>query len=89
MNQPTTEKVNAQMDIKQTEPVECDKCKNQSFQEAIMLRKVSAILSPSGKSGLLPIPIFVCNSCGHTNQSFLPPELRANPIVKASIISQT
>jgi len=83
---PPIEKVSPQMDIKQTQPVECDNCKSQAFQEAVMLRRVSAILSPSGKSGLLPLPVFACISCGHVNEQFLPPELRKNPIVKSSPI---
>ena len=87
MTRPTTEKVNSQMDIKKTEAVECEKCKCQTFQEAMLLRSVSAILSPSGKAGILPIPCFSCANCGHTNEQFLPPDLRSNPIIKANIIS--
>ena len=86
-NKPMTEKVNPQMDIKQTQPVKCDACQSQAFQDAMLLRNVSAILSPSGKAGILPIPVFACIACGHINQQFLPPELRENKIVKSSIIS--
>jgi DNA-directed RNA polymerase subunit RPC12/RpoP len=89
MNQPPTEKLNAQVDIKNTTPVECEKCKCQTFfmQQTVMLRNVSAIVSPSGKAGLLPLPVsFSCSACGHVNDQFLPPELRKNPIVKASSI---
>ena len=86
-NQPPIEKVSPQMDIKQTEPIKCDSCKSQAFQEAVMLRRVSAILSPSGKPGVLPIPTFSCVSCSHINEEFLPPDLRSNPIVKSTIIS--
>ena len=86
MNQPPTENVNPQMDIKQTTPVACDNCKSQAFQEAMILRNVSAILSPSGKAGILPLPVFACIACGHINSQFLPPDLRENKIVKASTI---
>ena len=87
MNKPTTEKVNPQMDIKLTTPVECEKCKCQTFQEAVMLRSVSAILSPSGKAGFLPIPVgFACMNCGGVNQQFLPPELRETTIVNTRSI---
>lgn len=85
-NQPNTEKVNPQMDIKQTQPIKCDKCDSQAFQEAVLLRTVSAILSPSGKAGILPLPLFACIACGHINTQFLPAELRANPIVEAKKI---
>ena len=87
MNKPENEKTNPQMDIKQTTPVECDNCKNQSFIEAMLLRRVSAILSPSGKAEILPIAVFSCVACGHINEEFLLPDLRTNPIVKSNIIS--
>ena len=88
-NAPQTEKISPQMDVKLTTPVECEKCKCQTFfyQQTVMLRSVSALLSPSGKEGLLPIPVsFSCASCGHVNEQFLPPELRQNPIVSAKKI---
>ena len=89
MNQPPTEKPMVKVDIKNTTPVECEKCKCPTFfmETTVMLRSVSALVSPSGKAGLLPIPIkFSCASCGNVNEAFLPPELRQNPIVKASSI---
>jgi hypothetical protein len=87
MNTPEVEKT--KVDIKHTTPVECEKCKCQTFfhQQTVMLRSVSAIMSPSGKAGLLPVPVsFSCTSCGFVNQQFLPPELRDNPIVIAKTI---
>jgi uncharacterized Zn finger protein len=88
VNTPPTEKMNPSVDIKLTVPVVCEKCQCQTFQEAVMLRSVSAILSPSGKAGLMPVPVmFACMNCGNVNQAFLPPELRANPIVASKIIS--
>ena len=89
MNKPPTEKPSLQVDISNTTPIVCEKCKSQSFfyQQTVMLRSVSALLSPSGKEGILPIPLsFSCASCGHVNDQFLPPELRGNPIVKATSI---
>lgn len=84
-NQPLTEPVNPQIDLKQTVPVECNVCKNQSFTEAFLLRRVSAILSQTGKAGLLPISGFACVSCGHINEEFLPIDLRKN-VIKTPII---
>ena len=86
MQQPQIEKTSPQLDIKQTTSISCDNCKSQAFQEAVILRSVSAILSPSGKSGVLPVPCFACISCGHINSQFLPPELRENKIINTSSI---
>lgn len=89
-NQPNTEKLSPQVDVKNTTPIVCEKCGSQTFfyQQTVMLRNVSAILSPSGKAGILPVPIsFSCAACGFVNDQFLPPELRKNPIIKSTIIS--
>ncbi len=89
MNKPETEKLNPAVDVKNTTPIVCEKCAGSTFfhQQTVMLRWVSAILSPSGKAGLLPVPVsFSCAACGHVNEQFLPPELRKNPIVEAKKI---
>ena len=70
------ETLQANIDINLTTPVVCENCKKQSFQEALMLREVSAILSNNGKSGVVPIQVMACVACGHVNNMFLPMELR-------------
>lgn len=86
---PPHEKIKATIDIKNTQEVVCEKCQSKTFfyQQTVLLRKVSAIVSPSGKEGFYPIPVaFSCAACGHVNEDFLPPELRKNPLVTASKI---
>jgi len=58
----------------QTEALACDECNNQAFEPAFLLRKVSALVSPSGKETVVPIQLFACNSCGHINEDMLPSE---------------
>lgn len=65
-----------QLDLKQTAPVICDECKGEAFQEAIILRKVSALLTGTGREGFIPVQVFACVKCGHVNESFVPIELR-------------
>jgi hypothetical protein len=38
------------------------------------MRKLSALLSPTGKPTMIPIQVFACAKCGHINKSFLPKE---------------
>ena len=35
-------------------------------------KRLSALVSPSGKEQLVPIPVFRCDDCGHINDEFLP-----------------
>ena len=39
-------------------------CGSKLFYEAIVLKKVSALISPTGKEELYPIPVYVCDKCG-------------------------
>ena len=38
------------------------------------MRKLSALLSPTGQEARIPIPMFACEKCGHINKCFLPKE---------------
>lgn len=69
------------IDITQTSPTTCESCGKEAFQEAVILRKISALLSPTGKEGFVPVQVFACISCGHVNNDFLPKELRKSNII--------
>ena len=71
-NQPL--KLNISLD--KTTPIFCEKCNGQAFQSAILLRKASKFLTGTPQDGLIPIETFVCASCGHVNEEFLPKELQ-------------
>ena len=58
------------VDISQTSEMKCDKCENLTFKQTIMLRKLSAIVSPSGKETIIPVGVFACESCNHVNEEF-------------------
>ncbi|TRO56186.1 hypothetical protein E2P64_06210 [Candidatus Bathyarchaeota archaeon] len=66
----------SQIDLKNTEATACEKCGGEAFQEAVLLRKVSSILTGTGKEGYLPVQVFACIACGHVNRAFLPAEIR-------------
>ena len=62
--------------LDQTTAVKCEKCGCETFIEAVMLRKVSPILTGTGQPGIIPIPTFVCVKCSHVNTEMLPKELQ-------------
>jgi hypothetical protein len=65
---------NINVDINQAEEIVCDECNSNAFHPAFLLRKVSALISPTGKETVIPIQVFACDSCGHINEEFLPIE---------------
>jgi hypothetical protein len=40
------------------------------------MKRISALVSPTGKEAIVPIPTFACNACGFINKQFLPVTLR-------------
>ena len=63
------------VDISQTRPVVCDECGGIYFQEVLHIRKVSGLITGTGKTSYIPIPIFQCTNCNHVNEEFLPNEV--------------
>tara|TARA_B100000902_G_C26638179_1_gene587781 strand:+ start:219 stop:464 length:246 start_codon:yes stop_codon:yes gene_type:complete len=61
--------------------VVCDKCGNPTFRQVVLLKKVSAALSPSGNNSFLPMPVFECSHCGHVNDELLPKQ-GGSPLAK-------
>jgi len=86
MNKP--QQLNLQVDLSQTEPIICEACSNQTFQQVVLMRRISALLSPTGQEALVPIPVFECASCGHINSQFYPTDLKpdSNPKQESNIV---
>lgn len=67
---------NLNVSLDQTLPVVCEKCSGMYFEQALHIRKVSGLLTGTGQTSYLPIPVFSCKSCGHVNTEFLPKEIK-------------
>jgi hypothetical protein len=59
-------------DLSSATDIVCENCGNLTFQEVLMMKKVSALMSPNGKEGIVPIPTFSCVACGYVNEMFRP-----------------
>lgn len=62
--------------LEDTNPIVCEKCEGKTFQQVLMLRSISALLTGEGREGIVPITVFGCASCGHVNEQFIPEELK-------------
>ena len=62
------------IDLNQTTEEVCDACENTTFQQVYQMRRLSALLSPTGQPAMIPIQVFACAKCGHINPEFLPKE---------------
>ena len=53
-------------------PVICEECNNEFFEEVLILRKVSKLITGNGKDEIQPVPVLRCANCRHVNSEFLP-----------------
>jgi hypothetical protein len=70
-------------DIINSKSVTCEKCEQNNkysdkFQNVFIIKKVSALVSPSGQELHVPVPVFACLECGHVNSEFLPQSEQSN-----------
>ena len=57
-------KAQVQVDLKQAETLQCEKCTNYLFITSFVLKKISALMSPTGKEAIVPMQVFSCGNCG-------------------------
>ena len=53
-----------QIDLSKTDTIVCEECGNASFIQAFFLKRVSALVSPTGKEAIVPMQVFSCGNCG-------------------------
>ena len=54
------------------EDVKCEKCEGLAFISCYIMKKVPALVSPTGKEMMMPVETFSCLACGHINEEFVP-----------------
>ena len=58
------------IDMSQTTSISCEKCENSTFKQTLLIRKLSALVSPNGQETVIPVAVFACEKCGHVNSEF-------------------
>ena len=57
-------KAQVQVDLTDAETMTCGKCDNKIFIQGYVIKKISAIISPTGQEVIAPIQVFNCGNCG-------------------------
>ena len=65
------------VDLTHAKDIECEKCKGLGFRQTMMLKKLSAIVSPTGQEALIPVAAFACDSCWHINKEFQEADIKS------------
>jgi hypothetical protein len=74
--QPQQRAPRSQITFNETLEVTCDKCKGKVFNDGMLLRKASMLVTGADRDAYVPIPVFVCCTCGNVNDEFIPQELK-------------
>lgn len=72
-----SQKQQVNVDLSNAQDITCENCGNYTFEEVLLMKRLSALLSPTGKETIIPIPTFSCNACGYINKQFLPTSMRS------------
>jgi len=62
---------NVQVDLAEQETLKCDKCENYLFITSFVLKRISALVSPSGQEGIVPVQVYSCGNCGAVPEKLL------------------
>ena len=57
-------KQQVKVDLKDAETMTCQQCDNKIFIQGYVVKKLSAIISPTGQEVIAPIQVFNCGNCG-------------------------
>ncbi len=58
------------IDLSKTTQIECESCGGKTFKQTLLMRKMSALVSPNGQETIIPMAVFACEKCGHVNKDF-------------------
>ena len=66
--QPQTE---VSVDLSKADTIKCDDCGNYLFITSYVIKRISAIMSPNGQEGLVPVQVYSCGNCGKVPKTLL------------------
>tara|TARA_R100000388_G_C7169852_1_gene123355 strand:+ start:25 stop:267 length:243 start_codon:yes stop_codon:yes gene_type:complete len=68
----TNKPPNAHVNVKPEDlkDIVCENCGGKYFRQVHAFKRVSALLSSTGKEQIVPVPTFRCDDCGHINAEF-------------------
>jgi|DEB0MinimDraft_3_1074331.scaffolds.fasta_scaffold00735_7 hypothetical protein len=68
--QPQQQRVN--LNLADAQDIVCSKCGGHFFHQVTFFKKISALVSPTGQEGIVPLETYACLECGNINSEFLP-----------------
>ena len=60
-----------QVDLKKADTIKCKECGNYLWIQSFILKKLSALVSPTGQETMIPVQVFSCGNCGKIAEGML------------------
>ena len=60
-----------QVDLSKAETLKCDACGNYLFIQANVIKRISAIMSPTGQEAMFHVQVYSCGNCGKVTKMFI------------------
>ena len=70
MNNIPPEQQSIKVDLASADEIVCEKCEGTYFIPVFVIKRLSALISPSGDEKMIPLQTFKCSECGHVNEKF-------------------
>ena len=64
------------VDLTHAKDIVCEQCDHHGFKQTMMLKRLSALVSPNGQESIVPVMVFACESCNHINKEFAEADIR-------------
>ena len=71
MKKPKQQSQQVQVDLKQADTIKCKSCNNYLFIQSFILKKLSALVSPTGQEAMIPVQVYSCGGCGQVAEGML------------------
>ena len=57
--------------IRSADDVKCDRCESLNFINVYRIRRISGLITGTGRDVVVPVPVYACADCGNINDNFL------------------
>ncbi len=71
MRKPKPQQAQVKVDLREADTIKCEHCGNYLFIKSTVLKRLSALVSPTGEEAIIPIEIYSCGNCGQVPKDML------------------
>ena len=71
MRKPKPQQTQVKVDLREADTIKCEHCGNYLFIKSTVLKRLSALVSPTGEEAIIPIEIYSCGNCGQVPKDML------------------